>query len=633
MLDPVSLGIALTCIAFIIAIIFFVSSRGDDFDKVYDENTRKLLAQNKEKGKAKVKVVKKKEKKTEKVHDTKKSDAVCTDNDIQKEEIIEEAQLVEEQIKVTETSQNEIVPTTPSAEVNSSDESDGKKKKKKAKKVEKTEKSENIGLSSVQEKKPKKKAITLSSLDSNKVLTRFASVEDVEPEYISFLATHFDDTTEKISFLTREVQESTRMFETQRDARLAIERKLKEQQKDLTVKLQMVEAMTIERQTTQKEIVNLRTTLQAMSASLKQSASIKDELESLKAEKNRESVHLSNLQNELKTAVAQTSALKSENESITASFESLKKEFVSLESVLKAQKLNSEKNIEAGRDQEKLLVSHQKEKEEWTSKQEKLLEEYRSLQLIVADLNQEVGKFEEHKKQVDLRESQLETKWVKKEQELIKKFEALQNENGKLADELNSQQEQNKRLQISHEENVAKLSVQVNTLQAKGQENGVKPGKTVSDDSSKINAENDSLRLKNQELRERNFKILENFRELENRVSGTAAVKQNVEEKKNDDVTDRFNKLVNAINKSLSLSKTAIKDDKSYTTWLDSVSAKIAERNTRPESEKDSKHCEAALNDLSNQLSLISSLATQQRKDYEDRIMLLENKLKRSTAV
>lgn len=45
----------------------------------------------------------------------------------------------------------------------------------------------------------KDSATIIRDLDSDKVLTRLASVEEIEPEYIGFLATYFHDTTAAVS--------------------------------------------------------------------------------------------------------------------------------------------------------------------------------------------------------------------------------------------------------------------------------------------------------------------------------------------------------------------------------------------------------------------------------------------------
>ncbi|VDM67220.1 unnamed protein product, partial [Strongylus vulgaris] len=59
------------------------------------------------------------------------------------------------------------------------------------------------------ERKQKKKItiVNINDLDSNKVLTRIASLEEIEPEYISYLATYFHDTNAKINNLEYALQE------------------------------------------------------------------------------------------------------------------------------------------------------------------------------------------------------------------------------------------------------------------------------------------------------------------------------------------------------------------------------------------------------------------------------------------
>ncbi|RCN44661.1 hypothetical protein ANCCAN_09306 [Ancylostoma caninum] len=71
MLDPFTLACILAVVAAVIAIVFYLFSGSDDerdFEKAFGENARKLLSQDREKHKSKVKVAKKKdlkEKRTE----------------------------------------------------------------------------------------------------------------------------------------------------------------------------------------------------------------------------------------------------------------------------------------------------------------------------------------------------------------------------------------------------------------------------------------------------------------------------------------------------------------------------------------------------------------------------------------
>ncbi|KAK6753785.1 hypothetical protein RB195_013020 [Necator americanus] len=69
MLDPFMLACILAAVAAIIAIIFYLFSGSDeerDFEKAFGENARKLLSQDREKHRSKVKIAKKKDVKEKK---------------------------------------------------------------------------------------------------------------------------------------------------------------------------------------------------------------------------------------------------------------------------------------------------------------------------------------------------------------------------------------------------------------------------------------------------------------------------------------------------------------------------------------------------------------------------------------
>ncbi|VDO25527.1 unnamed protein product [Haemonchus placei] len=191
MLDPFTLACILAVVAGVIAVIFYLFSGTDDerdFEKAFGENARKLLNQDREKHKTKVKIPKKKEGREKKAEVRQEADA---DVDL----------AVAGGDSVAEPVEN--VPVSTSVSTNGSP---PELKMKKHSKKEKLAHEESTGeqhsstnSKSEKERKPKKKIaiVNINDLDSNKVLTRIASLEEIEPEYISYLASYFHDTNAK----------------------------------------------------------------------------------------------------------------------------------------------------------------------------------------------------------------------------------------------------------------------------------------------------------------------------------------------------------------------------------------------------------------------------------------------------
>ncbi|ETN78052.1 hypothetical protein NECAME_03011, partial [Necator americanus] len=116
------------------------------------------------------------------------------------------------------------------------------------------------------EKKSKKKitVVNINDLDSNKVLTRIASLEEIEPEYISYLATYFHDTNAKVNNLERAIEEFERKetdykkkIEQHQQSRAIADRQIADHNRvisELTAKLQ---TLSVSEASAKQQIIQL----------------------------------------------------------------------------------------------------------------------------------------------------------------------------------------------------------------------------------------------------------------------------------------------------------------------------------------------------------------------------------------
>ncbi|VDM57682.1 unnamed protein product [Angiostrongylus costaricensis] len=402
--------------------------------------------------------------------------------------------------------------------------------------------------------------VNINDLDSNKVLTRVASLEEIEPEYISYLATYFHDTNAKdFKFdLGFSAHSSFNRCIALRKHRVISE---------LTSKLQ---SLSVAEAASKQQIVHLNniriendSLKSALSKSTVEAAAAAKALanfEAVKASNAELSGRLAKVTRSLNESVEQNAALKrdiSEYSKQTAALESLKLEFATLDSLTRKLKAELEektraveeaptiesdpdswKRVESERDE----IAHQfaQARIEWEKKEAALMNEYTSLKNLVDELNREVAKFEQFKKEQD----ELEQKLHAREAELAEKsarLVAAETEKQVLVVKGNDRSAELEteniglRKKLSELEN--KLSEVKSSFKLKSTDAGsekspesheriqdvnvCKSNNTLEseDDVASLRAENSRLQQKNEELRHRNFKILDHVAGLEKQLA------------------------------------------------------------------------------------------------------------------
>ncbi|KAK6753782.1 hypothetical protein RB195_013020 [Necator americanus] len=653
MLDPFMLACILAAVAAIIAIIFYLFSGSDeerDFEKAFGENARKLLSQDREKHRSKVKIAKKKDVKEKKaepkldgdleVESVAPSETVPDSADHAAPSVstssVKTASPIEPKVKkhskkekekslAGNASASEPEESKPELASLSSEEtvvvsenlleenkenrndqsttSEGKKKRRsKIKKEEDVvtnrtapeETQETVVVEAVatvpakeKEKKSKKKitVVNINDLDSNKVLTRIASLEEIEPEYISYLATYFHDTNAKVNNLERAIEEFERKetdykkkIEQHQQSRAIADRQIADHNRvisELTAKLQ---TLSVSEASAKQQIIQLNnvriendTLKSALSKSAVEAAAAAKtiaSLESVKANHAELTERLAKMTKALNESADENASLKRQiagiSEQITA-LEHLEKEFAALDTAthqLKAEleeknriieetsrmapAVDSVKRAECERDE----IAHQfaQARTEWEKKEAALMDEYTSLKNLVDELNKEVAKFEQFKKEQD----ELEQKLLAKEAELAEKsarLAAAENEKQVLVGKGNDRSVELEAENVALRKKVAELEKKLSDVekshaitlaeatakQASTDDeimvlkrtqpvDACKPSASVSEEEViSLRSENDRLQQKNEELRKRNFKILDDVASLEKQLAATVS--------------------------------------------------------------------------------------------------------------
>ncbi|PAV57511.1 hypothetical protein WR25_23635 isoform B [Diploscapter pachys] len=408
-------------------------------------------------------------------------------------------------------------------------------------------------------KAAKKKLTIIRDLDSDKVLTRLASVEEIEPEYIGFLATYFHDTTaanndlrQKLNAKASTEAELQNKLEEAKTLRMALERQVVDKDRQLQItssKLTATQsaAEQFHGQTEQLHVENegLKKAINAASVAAAEVANKQAELDAFRQKETTLNRRVSQLEGELKQLKLNNEHLQKSAED-TSELEKVQTEFIKLEQVARELKtqleeknaaLGEAKKRESGAVTAEDLTKIQKEKEsilndfeaskiEWEKKETALMTEYHSLQSLVDELNKEVAKFETFKKEQEDLEQQLRAK----EKELAEKSAKLREAESQVfipsanQDKVASLEKTNVELK-SEVENLTKklIAAEKKAASATPQSNGIEeevvlkktkgldaaPSTGSNEEVQKLKDENQRLKAKNDELRERNLKILE----------------------------------------------------------------------------------------------------------------------------
>ncbi|KAJ1365366.1 hypothetical protein KIN20_025641 [Parelaphostrongylus tenuis] len=517
MLDPLTVACVLAVLAGIVAIMFYLFSGNDDereFEKVYGENARKLFSHEREKPKSKVRLGRKKEVK-EKKNEQKLDADFETEVVVPSEQSVDfadsvaptstappvKASMVEssdrkparkEKVSVVEhvgeenlerdhSIEDELALRSENLDENKENQSEHpysearKKKRNKGKKEEDdaigellssekelmVESTPPSNYKSEKEKKSKKKmnVVNINELDSNKVLTRLASLEEIEPEYISYLASYFHDTHAKIYHLEEAVNclekrevEMKKKIDQHQQSRAIADKQIADHVRAISELTSKVQSLSVAEAASKQQIVHLNnvrveneTLKSALSKSAGEAAAAAKALanfEAVKASNAELSGRLAKVTRSLNESMEQNAALKQEISDYskqTAALENLKLEFTTLDSV--ARKLKTEleektraieeskkmesdseasfKKVESERDE--VIQQFAQARIEWEKKEKALMNEYTSLKNLVDELNKEVAKIEQFKKEQD----ELEQKLIAKEAELVEKSARL----------------------------------------------------------------------------------------------------------------------------------------------------------------------------------------------------------------
>ncbi|CAJ0592000.1 unnamed protein product [Cylicocyclus nassatus] len=785
MVDPFTLACILAAIAAIIAILFYLFSGGDeerDFEKAFGESARKLLSQEREKHKSRVKVAKKKDVKEKKTEHKQEGDPELDKDALaysSSTEPIEATASVStssvrtasppeskakynskrDKEKVTvgastseptsEEATSDIVPSNGEETTSNSEQileenkenrghastSEGKKRKKsKTKREDDVVSERNVNPEESQvdviagttssstkerEKKQKKKItiVNINDLDSNKVLTRIASLEEIEPEYISYLATYFHDTNAKVNNFEHALQESEKKateykkkFEQQQQSRLLADRQNADHVRVISELASKVQTLTLSESACKKQIAQLneirlendtlKSALSKTSADAATAVKATANLEMMKATNAEMSERLSKMTKSLNESVEENASLKRQiagfAEQVTA-LEDLKREFAALDMAarqLKAELMEKTHIIEEERmnlaadpvkkmESERDEIAHQfsQARSEWEKKEAALMNEYTSLKNLVDELNKEVAKFEQFKKEQD----ELEKKLLAKEAELAEKsarLAAAETEKEVLVGKGNDRSAELEKENLELQKKVADLEAKLSKLEKKSQAesmNAAPVGKqevndevmvleraqplltsnetnTNTDELITLRAENERLQLKNEELRKRNFKILDDVAGLEKQLSCQVSPSSNGFSESGKQSSDSSRKQLLEERELVastigSLVNTPLKDS-SYDEYVSELakSLKSALRDTAKKSRKDRSKdhfsenlnapvakMQAEIDSYRNALSCLADLLTEiesgveeRESFYKDKVASLESALEKA---
>ncbi|XGW04028.1 hypothetical protein V3C99_015289 [Haemonchus contortus] len=777
MLDPFTLACILAVVAGVIAIIFYLFSGTDDerdFEKAFGENARKLLNQEREKHKTKVKIPKKKEGRekraevrqeadadvdlavaggdsvTEPVENVPVSTSVSTNGSppepkMKKHSKKEKNAVVASEIEklnaepAANTMEEIIAPNEPASEENKENRqeqtsiSEGKKKKKtKAKKEEDASLSQQFvselaheestgephsstNSKSEKERKPKKKIaiVNINDLDSNKVLTRIASLEEIEPEYISYLASYFHDTNAKINGLENAIVEFERKdlehkkkIDQYQQSRLISDRQIADHVRVISELTSKLQALSVSEAAAKRQIMQLNnvcvendTLKSALSKSAADAAAASKAISNLEAMKvnNAELTdRLAKMNKSLNETVEQNAALKREIAEFAkqaAALDHLKQEFATLdtaarqlkaeleektrvieETKLMASNADSVKRAESERDE----IAHQfaQARSEWEQKEAALMNEYTSLKNLVDELNKEVAKFEQFKKEQD----ELEQKLLAKEAELAEKSARLaaaetekqvlvvqgngrsaelEVENAelrkklielekKLSEAMKAQSEAlaelaSARAQANEEIVVLKKSQPVDASNVKNAD--------ASDGVSNLRLENERLQQKNEELRERNFKILDHVASLEKqlreKISSESAVQSSPAKAHEESCHNQLLEERKLVASTIGSIVNSPLNDSSYDDYVKRLAKSLrtalnkerkshevdGANNTNEELREELENYRSSFQTLSLLLSQIEMGVNERESFYKDKVAHLESELDKANGV
>ncbi|CAJ0939789.1 unnamed protein product, partial [Mesorhabditis belari] len=549
MIDPVTVGVV-TILVVAAIIFYYFAKQGDDdnkYDKLAKETTRLLQQEKKQVSKPKVNKNKKEKKKN---HDGKianENTAPRKDSDSDLSEDITERETLTPQESVKE--QNKGKTASPNIE----NEPKGKKGKQNKKDrpasppateqpvvhIEATivhtepEVIEEVIVKkeapAVEEgshkkeksasKKKKKNAPPPSDLDEHKVLGRLADIEEIEPEYVAYLAQYFTDVNEKttqmtmnLSHLEKNLSDLRQKAEGHCAARMTAEKDSQSYQRhaaELSKKVNQLEK-DVEQQKGQAEVFKKKAA--ESSALVVVNADATAEVQRLKQNEHTSQQQIQKLNQQVKDWQSKVEHLTKEAQSLRSNSESnqstqgelvklreelkerevaisqVRAEFNELELMTRdliAEKENLEKQIptqewipkkmaEATEDALRNLKLEMKDKEKeiqenqtnWNKKESALMVEQKRLAALVESLQQEIAKFAQFKDE----KTKLETRLAESEAELVKARKALSEqdivvsaedglkaENATLKSELLAVRTELNTLKANHQKEVASL--------------------------------------------------------------------------------------------------------------------------------------------------------------------------------
>uniref|UniRef100_A0A158P7A3 TPR_MLP1_2 domain-containing protein n=1 Tax=Angiostrongylus cantonensis TaxID=6313 RepID=A0A158P7A3_ANGCA len=409
--------------------------------------------------------------------------------------------------------------------------------------------------------------------------------------------------------------------------------------------------------------------------------------EAIKASNTELSERLAKVTRSLNESLEQNAALKreiSEYSKQTAALESLKLEFATLDSL--ARKLKTEleektraleetpamesdsdswKRVESERDE--IVNQFAQARIEWEKKEAALMNEYTSLKNLVDELNREVAKFEQFKKEQDeleqklhAREAELAEKSARlaaaetEKQVLMvkgndrsaeleteniglrKKLSELENELSEVKSSFNlkstdaGSEESPERHERIHHMNVCKSD---NTLESEG-------------DVASLRAENSRLQQKNEELRHRNFKILDHVvgleKQLAEKLSTELPSRSKSKEAKSNSIEAQLLDERKLVASTIGSIVDSPMENSNYNDYINDLasSLKAALRSRKYDNDKDKislakleaeiARYKGAFNTLSALLTQIELGVQERESSYNDRVAQLQSELNKA---
>ncbi|CAB3397854.1 unnamed protein product [Caenorhabditis bovis] len=620
MVDPTSFDITILTVIggavfiVLVAIVLFFKRREDSsFDENFNKEALIYLSEPSKKDK---KNLKKATKKTEKNKEKKDSEAKKESPRTESKRKVEENTVVKPADEKQEEETEKVVDNVPVEAKLQIDTKLGNGK-------------ENIKT----EKKKSPKPIV--NLDFKKVIQRLSSCENIEQEYVKFLETmqrehelQKHSLKEEVKAGQRKLMENNTRIDKLTKDKLALENFKKEEiTKNATLSARVKQMSTLEAEL-RRQLGESQTTIARIEevrgrdvGELQQTISaLRRELDGVKNDNKK-------LAEEVKTnSVPKVSEIE---------FNNLNVQIRALEKVVADCKQELEKKINTVKEltveitaKNETIQKLESEKQEWVKKESSLVVEYANLKKMVESTTKQLEEFVDSKTAVEKQNVELK----QREADLLKKqgelFEKQQQDEEKIAD---------------LEKALFDKAQEVEEVVIVQRENAVSsaPSSSSSEEFEKVKAENQRLQAKIEELRNRNFAILE---KVESAGHKAPEAKQNVSKERKIVVTT----IGDLAKKPLE----NLEDSGAYTKWLQDTTADIRKRlssqseqsvgkTAAPKKDKKRKPSESstvptsgdvtvyrdALNALMTELDHIEKLAAKQASEYEAKIVELKQNL------